>query len=144
MAQRQKRVIVSEDKPKSQEDTGSPESEGLKLVRQDSKKLAPPNMSENKVKPQSERKCEMESRITDSQTSRSLKGEVLKPVRRNSIRDRPSMSEDTLKPQENTGYLEFEGLEINCVTKQQGNTVDSLNVFWSEECQYPSELSSEF
>lgn len=36
-------VIVSEDKPKSQEDTGSPESEGLKLVRQDSKKLAPPN-----------------------------------------------------------------------------------------------------
>lgn len=37
------------------------------------------------------------------------------------------VSEDTLKPQENTGYLEFEGLEINCVTKQQGNTVDSLN-----------------
>lgn len=37
------------------------------------------------------------------------------------------VSEDTLKPQENTGYLEFEGLEINCMTKQQGNTVDSLN-----------------
>lgn len=133
-------VIVSEDKPKSEEDTGSLESEGLKLTRQDSKKLDPPIMCENKVKPQRERDCEMESRITDSQTSRLLQGEGLKPVRQNSLQHRPDMSEDTLKPQENSGYFECEGLEL-VRPKQQGITVDSLNVFLSEKCQYPSELS---
>lgn len=105
-------VIVSEDKPKSEEDTGSLESEGLKIVKENSKKLNPSNVSVNKVKPQSEREFEMESRITDSQTSRLLQGEGLKPVRQNSLQDPPNMSEDTLKPQENSGYFECEGLKI--------------------------------
>ncbi|XP_050948454.1 protein Hook homolog 3-like isoform X2 [Labeo rohita] len=117
---------VSEDKLKPQEDTGSLEFEGLKLVRQNNKKSDPLDMCESKIKPLSERECEMESEIADSQSSRSLKGEGLKPVRQNSnLQDRPSMSEDKLKPQEDTGYLEFERLQL-VEQKKLSNSISGL------------------
>ncbi|XDV38154.1 hypothetical protein PO909_007622 [Leuciscus waleckii] len=94
---------VSEDKGKTkyQEDTGS--LEGLKLVRKNSMKLDPPDVSEEKVHPLSERECEMERK--------TFKGEGVKPTRQRSFQDPPNLSEDKDHPQEDIGYLEFERLE---------------------------------
>ncbi|RXN12511.1 golgin subfamily A member 6 2 [Labeo rohita] len=136
---------------KSREHSQAGESHGIhKPIRRNSKELEPPdslllNYDDDTLTDEagsstaSNEKLRFmvlggaELKSTDSsQASGSL--EIQKPVRRNSMEFPPNMSEDKLKPQEDTGSLEFEGLKL---VRQNNKKSDPLDM--SEDKLKPQE-----